>query len=136
MNRRSRDARRFDASSRNATADNHCGARACAPCRARCRDVLDPSSRPTEQGCSRMLLKELMALLPAELGQTALYVALGVAGAGLVLWFAGARFSRQIVALLCTGAGAVLGMRAPQLYGWNVSGAGVAVAGAIAAGVA
>jgi hypothetical protein len=85
-----------------------------------------------------MLLKELLSLLPvvpAEAGQTVVYALLGVACVGAALWACGARFSRGMVALTCTSIGAVLGMRAPQLYGWNVSGAGVAVIGAIAAGV-
>jgi hypothetical protein len=82
-----------------------------------------------------MLLNELLSLLPHATGDGATVVALTGVTIGFCLWLIGARFSRHIIALLCVGIGAMLGMRAPALYGWNLSGAGVAVAGAIAAGV-
>src|SRR5436309_13461022 len=83
-----------------------------------------------------MLLKELLSFVPEASGDAAIAIALAGAAIGAGLWLMGAKFSRHIIALICVGAGAILGMQAPRLYGWNMSGGGIAVAGAIAAGVA
>jgi hypothetical protein len=64
--------------------------------------------------------------------QVALLVA---AGAGLVVWIAGAKFSRFVMTLLTVLIGAAVGMQLPRWLGWNISGAGTAVGGAVVLGV-
>ncbi len=81
------------------------------------------------------MLQTLLPLLPAEAGA----VAMAMAGVGmligLVLWLAGARYSRSIVTLLMVTIGAGLGLRLPGWFGWPVSGMGAAVGGAMSLGL-
>src|SRR4051794_30502848 len=54
---------------------------------------------------------------------------------GVAIWLLGARFSRPIITLLTVLLGATVGMHLPQWFGWNISGAGPAVGGALVLGV-
>src|SRR5204863_4217766 len=87
---------------------------------------------------SVMLIQELQPLLP-QLPPEALHMAMivTISGAlfGALLWLAGARLSKYLVTLVLVSVCALVGMHLPQWRGWNVSGSGVAVAGAIVGGV-
>jgi hypothetical protein len=80
------------------------------------------------------MLQELMSLIPQELGAAAAVYALAGVGVGLVLWILGARMSRAWSTLALLAAGAIVGMELPRWYGWQISGAGPAVGGAVVFG--
>jgi hypothetical protein len=81
------------------------------------------------------MLRDLFQLLPRNAGSaTAVLATLG-AVAGLVLWLAGARFSRTLMALVAVAAGAAIGSALPRWCGWQISGMGPAVGLAVVLGV-
>jgi hypothetical protein len=81
------------------------------------------------------VVQELINLLPREAGNSALIVAIIGSLIGAGIWLLGARFSRPIITLLTVLLGATVGMHLPQWFGWNISGAGPAVGGALVLGV-
>jgi hypothetical protein len=85
---------------------------------------------------SAPILHELLARLPQGLNSRALPISLGVAGAGLVLWFVGARFSRSIFTLVGVALGAWVGLRVPRLMGWDIDAMAISIAGAMLLGFA
>ncbi len=82
------------------------------------------------------MLQELLTRLPSEAGPRGLAVALAVAAAGLVLWVAGARFSRSIFTLVGVAAGAWLGLRVPRWMGWEIDAMAISIGGALVLGLA
>jgi len=81
------------------------------------------------------MIQKLLLLLPHDGGSGALRVAFGGAAIGAVLWLAGARFSRSLIALLAVAAGAMLGMFLPRWLGWSINGMATTVGGAIFFGI-
>jgi hypothetical protein len=83
------------------------------------------------------VLPELVKLLPPsdEAGTVTLMVAGAVAFVGAALWLMGVKFSRFVVTLLTVLLGACVGMQVPKWFGWQISGAGPAVGGAVVLGV-
>jgi hypothetical protein len=81
------------------------------------------------------MVHQYLNLLPQEVSPFALYTLLATLCAGGVLWAAGAMFSRYVVTLLTVLLGAVAGMLLPRTVGWEISGAGPAVGGAVLLGV-
>src|SRR5439155_14121719 len=61
--------------------------------------------------------------------------AIGGAVLGLVIWLAGARFSRQLICLILTAVGAVIGLQVPDWMHWEINRAGPAVGAAVVFGV-
>jgi hypothetical protein len=82
------------------------------------------------------MLQELLPLVPPDAGKIGIGVGMGAAIIGLLLWIAGARFSRQMLTLLLVSVGAYLGKKLPEWYSINFSPAAFAVGAAIACGVA
>jgi hypothetical protein len=81
------------------------------------------------------MLRDLFQFLPRNAGSaTAVMATLG-AIAGLVLWLAGARFSRTLMALVAVAAGAAIGSALPRWCGWSISGMGPAVGLAVVLGI-
>jgi hypothetical protein len=80
------------------------------------------------------MLQDLMSLIPPQLGAAVATYALPGAGVGIVLWILGARMSRAWCTLALVAAGAFVGMQLPRWYGWQISGAGPAVGGAVVFG--
>ena len=76
-----------------------------------------------------------LAPLTAWLGRYALLAALTGSAAGLVLWLAGARFSRSLVTLLAVFVGAAVGMHLPRWFTWPIDGMGLAVGCAMVLGL-
>jgi hypothetical protein len=81
------------------------------------------------------MLQELLTLLPTYSGTLAITIASVSAICGAGLWLLGARFSRHLISLLLTTVGAGIGLEMPRILNWNISGAGVAVGGAVLLGV-
>ena len=81
------------------------------------------------------MVQKFLLLLPHEAGPRALGVALAVGAVGAVLWLAGARFSRSLIALLAVAAGALLGILLPRWLGWSINGMATTVGGAIFFGI-
>ena len=83
------------------------------------------------------MFQELLPLLPADQATTAVVIAIVTAAlAGLVLWLAGARYSRMVVTLGSVTVGGIAGMLAPRILGWNVNTMATSVAGAMLGGLA
>jgi hypothetical protein len=82
------------------------------------------------------MFEKILSILPHGLGAVGTAAALGAAGVGALLWLAGARFSRSLMALTGVAAGTFAGMHLPGWLGWGVDGMGVAVVGAMIVGVA
>jgi len=80
------------------------------------------------------MLREFLALLPESLGECSLGIAIGGALLGLVLWLAGARFSRSLVTLIGVAIGTSVGMRLPGWLGWSIDGMAIGVGGAVVLG--
>jgi hypothetical protein len=81
------------------------------------------------------MLDAFLQLLPGEPGSIALFIAMAGSLIGAALWIGGATFSRPLITLLTVLVGAVVGMHFPVWFGWNVSGAGPAMLGALVLGV-
>ncbi|WP_428940050.1 hypothetical protein [Fontivita pretiosa] len=81
------------------------------------------------------MVQDLIDLLPDDVGTVALIVAIAGCLVGAGLWIVGSRFSRPIVTLLTVLLGATVGMHLPVWCGWEISGAGPAVGGALLLGV-
>lgn len=81
------------------------------------------------------MVQELVDLLPRETGALGHFVAIAGTLLGAVLWVLGARFSRMIVTLTGVCIGGSMGMYLPKWFGWDISGAAVAVGAALALGL-
>jgi hypothetical protein len=81
------------------------------------------------------VLQELISLFPKDVGPAGLAIAIVGTIVGFFLWLLGSRFSRKIVTLLTVLLGAMIGRHLPQWFGWEISGAGPAVGGALVLGV-
>jgi len=81
------------------------------------------------------VLLELLQLLPEKTGDTGPIIALIGAVFGAALWIAGVKVSRPLVTLVTVLLGATIGMQLPKWFGWQISGAGPAVGGAVVLGV-
>jgi hypothetical protein len=82
------------------------------------------------------MFQQLLPLLPADQATTAVVIALIFAAlAGLVLWIAGARYSRMVVTLVTVTVGGIAGMLAPRIFGWNVNTMTTSLAGAMLLGL-
>src|SRR3954465_14650639 len=82
-----------------------------------------------------MMIQELINLLPRDPGNAGLIVEIIGSLIGAGTWLLGSRFSRPIITLLTVLIGATVGMHLPRWFGWNISGAGPAVGGALVLGV-
>ncbi len=78
---------------------------------------------------------ELLKLLPTDLGDGVMLVAMIASVVGLGLFVAGVRVSRPLITLVTVSTGAAIGLQMPKWFGWSVSAAGPAVAGAVVLGV-
>jgi hypothetical protein len=81
------------------------------------------------------MVQELLNLLPRDVGTIGLVIAIIGSMIGVGMWLIGSRFSRPIVTLLTVLLGASVGMQLPKWFGWQISGAGPAVGGAVVLGV-
>ncbi len=82
------------------------------------------------------MVQELLPLLPKELGNIALGVAIVGTLIGAGLWLAGSRISRSLVTLVLVSAGGWGGMFLPRWCHWSIDGWAPALGGAIIAGIA
>ncbi len=80
------------------------------------------------------MVQQLLPLLPNDLGQAALVVALLGTLVGAGLWLVGARFSRPLVTLVTVSLGAVVGRAIPGWMGWNINSMAASVGGAVVLG--
>lgn len=80
------------------------------------------------------MIHTLLTLLPKETGGAA--VAFAVVGvlSGVLLWLAGARFSRYLVTLAAVAIGTGVGVGLPRWFGWKIDHMALAVGGAIVLG--
>src|SRR5512145_3174993 len=74
-------------------------------------------------------------LLPESVGYSTLIALVVAAAVGGVLWLIGSVITRFTTTLLTVALGAVIGMQLPRWFGWNISGAGPAVGGAVLLGI-
>ena len=81
------------------------------------------------------MLQALLPLMPGDAGFVAMAMDLAGMFIGAVLWLTGARFSRSLVTLSAVSMGAIIGMQLPEWMGWDVSGMGPAVGGAMVFGL-
>jgi hypothetical protein len=81
------------------------------------------------------MVQELLNLLPPDVGTLGLIIAIVGSMIGVGMWLTGSRFSRPIITLLTVLLGASVGMHLPKWFGWQISGAGPAVGGALVLGV-
>jgi hypothetical protein len=81
------------------------------------------------------MVQELINLLPRDPGSLGLIIAVIGSLIGVGIWLLGARYSRWIITLLTVLLGATIGMHTPLWFGWEISGAGPAVGGALVLGV-
>src|SRR5262245_56130142 len=81
------------------------------------------------------MLLDLLQLLPTDPGGPVLLTTMIGTVVGAALWLLGAKISRPLVTLLTVLGGAMIGMHLPQWFGWQISGAGPAVGGAVVLGV-
>ncbi|HZL36859.1 MAG TPA: hypothetical protein VFC78_16180 [Tepidisphaeraceae bacterium] len=81
------------------------------------------------------MLNELLGLLPHSIDRLPAGLLLTIAGCGLMLGFAGARFSRQILAMALVAAGAVVGLHLPRWFGWGIDPMGTAFGAAVVLGL-
>jgi hypothetical protein len=82
------------------------------------------------------MVQELLGRLPHDASPRWVALAVCAAGVGLVLWAAGARFSRWLFTLVGVGAGTWVGLHAPRWFGWEIDSTGTAICGAFALGIA
>jgi hypothetical protein len=82
-----------------------------------------------------LMLLDLIQLLPEKPGDGALIISMIGAVFGAALWIAGVKVSRPLVTLVTVLLGATIGMQLPRWFGWQISGAGTAVGGAVVLGV-
>jgi hypothetical protein len=82
-----------------------------------------------------MVVQELIYILPQDPGTMGLIIASAGSLIGAAIWLLGARYSRTIITLLTVLLGAMIGLHLPQWCGWEISGAGPAVAIALVLGV-
>src|SRR6185312_10749858 len=82
------------------------------------------------------MLREAISLLPDVVARCPLGTALGLCALGVVLWTAGGRVSRSILALTAVAGGCVVGLHLPDWFGWQIDGMAVAVGAAIVLGTA
>src|SRR5438128_1857978 len=82
------------------------------------------------------MLKELVLMLPFDVGSAAAYACLAGAIVGLALWLVGARFNQTLIALLAVTIGAVVGKEIPAWLGWASDGMALAVGLGVVLGVA
>src|SRR3982750_1509077 len=78
---------------------------------------------------------ELLKLLPVDLGDGVMIRAMRASGVGMGLFVVGVKVSRPLVTLVTVSTGAAIGLQMPKWFGWSVSAAGPAVAGAGVLGV-
>jgi len=81
-----------------------------------------------------LVFQTLILLVPSTTATLAICIGLAGVVIGCVLWLAGARFSRTIIALLAVLIGGIIGMKMPAWCGWSVDSMGTAVAGAMLVG--
>ncbi|HVT88369.1 MAG TPA: hypothetical protein VHD56_05920 [Tepidisphaeraceae bacterium] len=81
------------------------------------------------------MIQEWLQFLPQNAGNGGLTLAIVGSLIGAGIWLLGARYSRMILTLATVLLGAVIGMHLPEWLGWNVSGAGPAVGGALILGI-
>lgn len=81
------------------------------------------------------ILQELIAHLPEHPASRALGIALGAAGAGLLLSLIGARVSRSFFTLVGVAAGAWIGLQAPRWMGWDIDAMALSIGGALVFGL-
>jgi len=81
------------------------------------------------------LIQALLALLPRDAGRAAVAFAVVGAVAGVLLWIAGARFSRYLVTLAAVAIGTGVGVGLPRWMGWGIDHMAPAVGGAVVLGV-
>ncbi len=81
------------------------------------------------------MFKELLPLLPKEMGTAAVTAAGFVALVGLSLWLSGARFNRSLLTLNAVTLGATLGLELPRHIAMPVNGWATAIGGALVLGV-
>src|SRR5690242_10026699 len=82
------------------------------------------------------MFQQLLPLMPAGQAGSVVFVATLILGglAGVVLWFAGARYARMIVTLFMVAAGGAVGMALPRIMAWDINSMAGAVGGAMLAG--
>jgi hypothetical protein len=81
------------------------------------------------------MVHPFISLLPESVGYSTLIALVVAASVGGVLWLIGSAISRFTTTLLTVALGAAIGMQLPRWFGWNISGAGPAVGGAVLLGV-
>ena len=83
------------------------------------------------------MLQQLLPLLPAQDQNGSAVIGACVLGAlaGIVLWLAGARYSRMVVTLVAVTIGGFIGMLAPRIMGWTANTMATAMAGAMLLGL-
>ncbi len=81
------------------------------------------------------MLEQLVQHVPAEATRTATMLASASALVGLVLWLAGARMGRSVIALIAVALGAWLGLQLPRWLDLPVSSWATATAGALVLGM-
>ena len=81
------------------------------------------------------MLQQAISMMPKDVGTAGLVCALAGTAVGLLLWLVGARLSRPMITLLTVLGGGMLGMMLPRWLDWQISGAGLAVGGALVFGL-
>lgn len=80
------------------------------------------------------MFNQLLELLPEDPGRAMQIAAGSLTLIGLLLWLAGSRINRSAVTLSAVTIGALAGLELPKLLGWEISGMGPAVGGAVILG--
>jgi len=81
------------------------------------------------------MVQELTSLMPHQMGELALWMAMAGVALGAGLWLAGTCFSRSIITLLLVAIGSFAGKRLPGWMGWSIDPMATAVGGAILLGI-
>lgn len=81
------------------------------------------------------MIQNLLPLFRWRLGTSGLTIAVFSWALGLALWLAGAKFSRQLLALTATAAGGAIGYLSPHWFDWTIDPWTVAVLGALIVGI-
>lgn len=81
------------------------------------------------------MLQDVLLILPQSLSPAGVAACAAGALAGLILWLAGATWSRWVVTLLAVAAGGFAGTMLPRWYLWPVNSMSLAVLGAVVLGV-